>query len=156
MSLRKSQTFPSYHYWFGKIKNLNLFKPAVFIKVIKACRTPWRLMRNTQFNLVREWLKCKQVWKKCYDLQRIYSWTFLRKPMKLNDARAAVKHTVLIYKRIDGNSTRYETTWPSYNNVNEFIDWNGVWKICLSCVSYQIWPHTNRKTEEALSTRTLK
>jgi len=142
--------------WKGR-SNLNLFKRTLFIKVInKACRSPWRFMRNTQFNLVREWLKCKQVWKKCYDLQLIYSWTFLRKPMKLNDARVAVKHTVLIYKRIDGNSTRYETTWSSYNNVNEFIDWNGVWKICLSCVSYQIRPQNNRKTEETLSTRTLK
>ena len=42
--------------------------------------------------------------------------------MKFNGARAAVKHTVLIYKPIDGNSTPYERTWPSYNNVNESID----------------------------------
>ena len=43
--------------------------------------------------------------------------------MKLNDACAAEKqYTALIYKRIDGNSTRYETAWPSYNHVNEFID----------------------------------
>lgn len=66
--------------------------------------------------------------------------------MKLNDARAAVKHTVFIYKRIHGNSTRYETAWPSYNFVNEFNEW----KICLSCVSYQIRPQNNRKTEETV------
>lgn len=74
----------------------------VMIKVIKARKTSsvglWEI-----HNLAKEWLK--QVLKKCYDLQLNMTMLIFqqsagfkkpRKPLKLNEASAVVKHTALI------------------------------------------------------------